>query len=61
MRLNDVADSEKIRKERGWKPKYEDIKTIITTAWNWHQKESRQFIQNKQGKLCSFPAKPDYS
>ena len=36
-----VADSEKIRKELGWKPKYEDIETIITTAWNWHQKESR--------------------
>jgi len=36
-----VADSEKIRKELGWKPKYEDIETIITTAWNWHQKELR--------------------
>jgi len=36
-----VADSEKIRKELGWKPKYEDIETIIKTAWNWHQKESR--------------------
>jgi len=32
-----VADSEKIRQVFGWKPKYEDLETIITTAWNWHK------------------------
>lgn len=32
-----VAASEKIRQDLGWKPKYEDLKTIIKTAWNWHQ------------------------
>ena len=31
-----VAASDKIRQELGWKPKYEDLMTIITTAWNWH-------------------------
>jgi UDP-glucose 4-epimerase len=34
-----IADSEKIRRELGWKPRYEDLKTIIETAWNWHQRE----------------------
>jgi len=32
-----VAASDKIRKDLGWKPKYEDLETIITTAWNWHK------------------------
>jgi UDP-glucose 4-epimerase len=33
-----VASSEKIMRELGWKPKYADLKTIIRTAWEWHQK-----------------------
>lgn len=33
-----VAGSEKIMRELGWKPKYADLKTIIRTAWEWHQK-----------------------
>ena len=31
-----IAGSDKIREELGWKPGYEDLETIITTAWNWH-------------------------
>jgi len=31
-----VAASDKIRQDLGWKPEYEDLETIITTAWNWH-------------------------
>ncbi len=34
-----VADSRKIREELGWKPRYEDLTTIIATAWQWHQRE----------------------
>jgi UDP-glucose 4-epimerase len=34
-----VATSDKIREKLGWKPKYEDLETIITTAWNWHLAE----------------------
>jgi len=34
-----VAASDKIRQELGWKPKYEDLETIIKTAWNWHKGE----------------------
>ena len=32
-----IASSEKAMKELGWKPKYADIETIISTAWNWHK------------------------
>ena len=35
-----VADSEKIRRDMGWKPKFEDLRTIIETAWTWHSKEA---------------------
>jgi UDP-glucose 4-epimerase len=27
-----IADSEKIRRELGWKPRYEDLRTIVETA-----------------------------
>jgi len=30
-----VAASDKIRQDLGWKPEYEVLETIITTAWNW--------------------------
>ena len=33
-----VAGSERIMRELGWKPKYADLKTIIRSAWEWHQK-----------------------
>jgi len=35
-----VADSEKIRRELGWRPQYEDLENIIESAWRWHQKET---------------------
>jgi UDP-glucose 4-epimerase len=33
-----VAASDKIRAELGWQPKFPNIKDIISSAWNWHQK-----------------------
>ena len=35
-----VAGSEKIRKELNWRPRYENLKTIIETAWQWHRTEA---------------------
>jgi UDP-glucose 4-epimerase len=32
-----VAGSETIRRELGWQPRYPDLRTIIETAWRWHQ------------------------
>jgi UDP-glucose 4-epimerase len=33
-----VADSSRIRKELGWKPKHDDLGYIIKTAWDWEKK-----------------------
>lgn len=32
-----IATSTNAINELGWKPKYNDIETIISTAWNWHK------------------------
>ncbi|MDQ2087058.1 UDP-glucose 4-epimerase GalE [Herbivorax sp. ANBcel31] len=32
-----VASSERIKKELGWKPKMNDLESIVETAWNWHK------------------------
>jgi len=37
-----VADSTKIQKELGWKPKY-DLKAIIKSAWEWHKNNPEGF------------------
>lgn len=33
-----VAASEKIQRELGWQPKFQNIDAIIESAWRWHQK-----------------------
>lgn len=33
-----VADSEKIGRELGWETEYNNLETIIQTAWNWHRR-----------------------
>ena len=35
-----IADSTKIRRELGWRPRYEDLVSIVETAWVWHKRES---------------------
>ncbi|MBA9028713.1 UDP-glucose 4-epimerase GalE [Peribacillus huizhouensis] len=32
-----IASSEKAQSVLGWKPRFNDLETIIDTAWNWHQ------------------------
>jgi len=32
-----IAGSARIRQDLGWNPEYTDIKSIIQTAWQWHQ------------------------
>ncbi len=36
-----VASSDKIKRELGWKPRYENLEKIINTAWLWHKKEAQ--------------------
>lgn len=31
-----IASSERAIKELGWEPKFNDLETIISTAWKWH-------------------------
>lgn len=38
-----IASSEKAITELGWEPKYNDLETIISTAWNWHQKHPKGY------------------
>ncbi len=37
-----VAKAEKIRRVLGWKPRYDDLKFIIETAWRWETKSLRR-------------------
>ncbi|HUS52233.1 MAG TPA: UDP-glucose 4-epimerase GalE, partial [Candidatus Bathyarchaeia archaeon] len=32
-----VAKAEKIKKDLGWQPRHSDLKTIVESAWKWHQ------------------------
>jgi len=38
-----VASSEKAQKELNWQPKYNDLGTIIETAWKWHKEHPNGF------------------
>lgn len=33
-----VASSERIRRELGWRPEYADLRSIVTSAWEWHRR-----------------------
>lgn len=38
-----IASSEKAKTVLGWKPEYDDLNTIIKTAWDWHSKHSHGY------------------
>ncbi len=38
-----VADSSKIRAELGWKPEFPALRSIVESAWAWHQKNPRGY------------------
>lgn len=40
-----VASSEKAKKELNWNPKYNDLGTIIETAWKWHKENPNGFSE----------------
>ncbi len=35
-----IADSSRIRRELGWRPRYESLDAIVETAWAWHKHEA---------------------
>jgi UDP-glucose 4-epimerase len=38
-----IASSRKAKDMLGWAPKYDDVETIIRSAWTWHQKNPNGF------------------
>ena len=38
-----VASSEKIKRELGWKPQHDDLREIISSAWEWHKSHPRGY------------------
>jgi UDP-glucose 4-epimerase len=38
-----VASSEKAKRELGWTPRYNDLETIIASAWRWHSTHPNGF------------------
>jgi UDP-glucose 4-epimerase len=37
------ASSERIRRELGWSPQYEDVDTIVETAWRWRERHPQGY------------------
>jgi len=38
-----VASSAKIQRELGWKPQHSELKSIVESAWKWHQAHPRGY------------------
>ncbi len=38
-----IADSQKIKDDLGWQPKYDNLQDIISSAWEWHRKNPNGF------------------
>ncbi len=38
-----IADSTRIKSELGWQPKFDNIRVMIETAWNWHRNHPNGF------------------
>lgn len=38
-----IADSSKIKRELGWKPRFTDLYGIVETAWQWHSKHPQGY------------------
>jgi UDP-glucose 4-epimerase len=39
-----IAASDKIQRELGWQPKFQNIDAIIESAWRWHQKFPNGYV-----------------
>lgn len=40
-----IASSDKIKRELGWKPEFQDLRTIIESAWRWMEKHSKGYAE----------------
>ncbi len=39
-----IASSELAKEELGWKPKYDSLKEIVRTAWEWHRNHVNGYV-----------------
>jgi UDP-glucose 4-epimerase len=43
-----IASSDRIREQLGWKPQFQDLRTIVESAWSWMgRRESREIAGAK--------------
>ena len=42
-----VADSERIRSELGWQPRYPTLEEMVATAWHWHSKHPEGYLSGE--------------
>jgi UDP-glucose 4-epimerase len=50
-----VADSSRARSLLGWQPEMPDVKTIVETAWRWHQNHPHGYQKdNLQNAKCAL-------
>jgi UDP-glucose 4-epimerase len=49
-----VASSEKIRQELGWQPKFPELESILSSAWEWHR-------THPHGYAAAEPARRSHS
>ena len=40
-----VASSDKAKSVLGWKPQYDDLETIVSSAWAWHKSHPNGFAE----------------
>jgi UDP-glucose 4-epimerase len=45
------ADNTKAKTVLNWQPKYSDLETIITTAWQWHKNHLSGFTPAQPYRL----------
>lgn len=38
-----ISDSTRARQVLGWQPQFDNIRTIVKTAWDWHQRHPRGY------------------
>lgn len=43
------ADPSKAKRELGWQAKFRDIRTVLQTAWRWHQAHPRGYREAAEG------------
>lgn len=39
-----IASSDRIREQLGWKPEFQDLRTIVESAWNWMERNGSREI-----------------